>query len=301
MPLKQSVYRFAKRAMTCAALTAGAIGLSATANAQAIDAGDYVPAPDGTQLGLVYLQYSNAGSIYANGEKVDDDAELESIVSIFRYVGFTKVAGMTLDYQVLQPFAHVKAGGSIAALGETTGFGDTILVSTLWVHENPNTKTYIGVTPYLFLPTGEYSADEALNVGENRWKGSLQAVISQGFGDHFVAELAGDVMTFGKNGKYGPTRDTMKQDTMYRVQGFARYLIDDKNEINARLMYVDGGETRINGITQGNKTQTTSVLGTYRRTLSPKWQVMAQAGTDLDVENGFREGFRGQIRLLRIF
>src|ERR1700712_1536462 len=69
------------------------------AYAQAIDAGDYVPAPPGTKLALVYLRYSHSGAVYAKGEKVDDKAELETAVSIMRYVGFTKIAGMTLDYQ----------------------------------------------------------------------------------------------------------------------------------------------------------------------------------------------------------
>ncbi|MBT0670149.1 transporter [Novosphingobium profundi] len=282
--------------------SAAAVTLAPTAaQAQAIDAGDYVPAPDGTQLGIVYMQYANAGSLYADGKKVDDKAKLESAVTILRYVGFTKIAGMTLDYQVLQPFGHLAGGGSTRALGKTTGFGDTILVSTLWVHENPESKTYIGITPYVFVPTGEYDADRALNMGENRWKGSLQAVISQGIGKHFVAELAGDAMIYGKNTDYGAARVTMTQKPTYRVQAFARYLLDDTNEINARLMHVSGGETKIAGLEQDNVTKTTSVLGTWRHTLSPKWQLMTQAGTDLAVENGFKEGFRAQLRILRVF
>lgn len=296
------VARHTLRSALSVSLSALAVLLApGAAHAQAIDAGDYVPAPDGTQLGLVYLQYANAGSLYADGEKVDDKAKLESAVTILRYVGFTKVAGMTLDYQVLQPFGHLEGGGSTSALGKTTGFGDTIIVSTLWVHENPESKTYIGVTPYLYVPTGEYDADRALNMGENRWKGSLQAVISQGIGKHFVAELAGDAMIYGKNTDYGAARVTMSQKPTYRVQAFARYLIDDTNEINARLMHVSGGETKISGLEQDNITKTTSVLGTWRHTLSPKWQLMTQAGTDLSVENGFKEGFRAQLRILRIF
>lgn len=281
--------------------TVGAMALaSVPALAQAIDAGDYVPAPPGTHLGLIYGQYSHAGAIYADGKKVDDKAELDVALTIFRYVGFTKIAGMTLDYQVLQPFGHIEAGGSVKALGSTTGFADTILVSTLWVHNNPDRKSYFGITPYLFLPTGEYDRTKALNLGENRWKGSLQAVYSKGFGDHFVAELAGDAMIFGKNKKYGAA-SVLEQKAQYRVQGFARYLIDSKNEVNARLMYLTGGETKIDGLDQNNSIKTLSMLGTYRRTLSPAWQVMLQGGTDLSVHNGFREGARMQIRLLKVF
>ncbi|WP_294328139.1 transporter [uncultured Sphingomonas sp.] len=291
-----------QRLCTVAAAVAAfgwATGAASPASAQAIDAGDYVPAPSGTHLGLVYQQFAHSGSLYANGRKVDDKAELDVAVTIFRYVGFTKVAGMTLDYQVLQPFGHIAAGGSTAALGKTTGFGDTILVSTLWVHNDPANKSYLGITPYLFIPTGEYDRTKALNLGENRWKGSLQVVYSKGFGDHFVAELGGDAMLFGKNSELGTA--ALRQKAQYRVQGFARYLIDPANEANVRLMYLNGGATSIDRIDQRNITRTLSVLGTYRHTFSPKWQLLTQVGTDLSVHNGFREGARVQLRLLKVF
>jgi hypothetical protein len=291
----------AERLMATAAASFGFLAFGGASHAQAIDAGDYVAAPDGTQLGLVYLQYSHSDALYADGKKVDDDAKLDTAVAILRYVGFTKVGGMTLDYQVLQPFGHLAAGGSVASLGKTTGFGDTILVSTLWLHEDAKNKSYFGVTPYVFIPTGSYDASRGLNMGENRWKGSLQAVYSKGFGKHFVAELAGDAMIYGKNNDYGAASDRLTQKATYRIQGFARFLLNDKNELNARLMYVTGGETRINGIGQNNITKTTSLLGTWRHTIAPKWQIMTQVGTDLSVENGFKEGVRGQIRLLRVF
>ncbi len=291
----------AAQACAVTAITLGAAAISQGAQAQAIDAGDYVPAPDGTHLGLVYLQYAHSGSLYRDGKKVDAKAELDTAVSILRYVGFTKIAGMTLDYQVLQPFGHLEGGGSTKGLGKTSGFGDTILVSTLWLYENPEKKSFFGVTPYVFIPTGEYNAAKALNMGENRWKGSFQAVWSQGIGKHFVAELAGDAMIFGKNSNFGSTSDRLTQKAQFRIQGFARYLINDKNEVNARLMYLTGGETKINGVEQDNIVKTTSVLGTWRHTISPEWQIMTQVGTDLSVENGFREGVRGQIRLLKVF
>ncbi|OWK33580.1 transporter [Sphingomonas dokdonensis] len=289
------------RLVAAATIGFGPVVLAMPATAQAIDAGDYVPAPDGTQLGLVYLQYANAGALYRDGKKVDDDAELESAISILRYVGFTKIGGMTFDYQVLQPFGHLAGGGSTKSLGKTTGFGDTILVGTLWLHEDAEHQSYFGVTPYLFLPTGDYRASRALNLGENRWKGSLQAVYSKGFGKHFIAELSGDVMIYGNNDDAGAASDDLTQKATVRIQGFARFPLDARNELNARIMHVTGGETKINGIEQNNVTRTTSLLGTWRHNFTPKWQIMTQVGADVAVRNGFKEGVRGQIRLLRVF
>jgi hypothetical protein len=110
-------------------------GLAALATSPAaavkFDAGDYVPAPAGTNLALLYLQHASSDSLWANGRKIDDKARLDTDVGIFRYVGYGKVAGMTFDYQILQPFGSLRGSGSTASLGHTSGFGDTILVSTL--------------------------------------------------------------------------------------------------------------------------------------------------------------------------
>lgn len=282
-------------------LTVVGLVTSVSVKAQAIDAGDYVPAPDGTQLGLVYLQYAHSGAVYAHGQKADDKASLDSAIAIMRYVGFTKIAGHTLDYQVLQPYGTIWSGGSTASLGKTTGFADTILVSTLWLHENAKTGTYFGVTPYLYLPTGNYNHAQSLNLGENRWKGSFQAVLSQKLSKQFIAEVAGDVMIYGNNSNYGIASQTLSQKPTFRVQGFARYLLNDKNELNLRLMYVGGGRQSVARVDQDNVARTTSLLGTWRTMLSPKWQLMTQVGGDLHVENGFKEGSRVQLRILRIF
>nr|WP_316628846.1 transporter [uncultured Brevundimonas sp.] len=279
-------------------MTVGAFGSSASA--QAIDAGDYVPAPPGTQLGLLYTQFSHAKGLYAKGDKIDGDAKLDVSVVMPRYVGFTKVGGMTLDYQVLLPFVEIDAGGSTSALGSTRGMGDTILVSTLWLHEDAARKSYFGITPYVYVPTGEYDGAKALNPGENRWKGSLQAVWSKGIGERWVGEVAGDVMVYGSNDDYAGGQK-LEQDLTWRVQAFARYMVDDANEANLRLMYVGGGETEINGVAQDNKTGTLSALATWRHTFSPQWQLLSQAGRDLSVEDGFKEAGRVQFRLLRVF
>ncbi|MBU2419198.1 MAG: transporter [Alphaproteobacteria bacterium] len=280
----------------------GALSLSAVASgavAQAIDAGDYIPAPSGVQLGIVYAQFSHAGSLYSNGDRVDGDAELDSAISIFRYVAYTKLAGMTFDYQVIQPYGHVEAGGSVDALGSATGFADTIFVATLWPIENHETGTYLGISPYIYAPTGEYDADKAINLGENRWRGVLQAVLSQKLSKKWVGEIAGDVTLYGDNDDNAAGR--LEQDPTWRVQAFARYLIDGANEANLRLMYVRSGETQVAGIDRNDDGGTWSAMATWRHDIRPTLQLMTQVGTDLDIDNGFKEDARLQFRLVNVF
>ena len=291
-----------KTLMTNIAAGGGALGVmlaACGAYAQAIDAGDYIPAPSGVQLGIVYAQFSHAGSLYADGDKIDDGAELDTAVSVLRYVRYAKVAGKTFDYQIIQPYGRVEAGGSVQALGGSTGFGDTIFVAAFWPFENPETETYLGLSSYVYAPTGEYDADKAVNLGENRWRGVLQAAYSRKLSEKWIGELAGDVTVYGANKDFAAGR--LEQDPTWRAQAFARYLVDDANEANLRLMYVRNGETQVAGLDRNDEGGTLSAMVTWRHNFRPTLQFLTQVGTDLKVDNGFKDDARLQFRLVNVF
>lgn len=277
-----------------------ALGASSAAGAVSIDAGDYVAAPAGTDLFLLYAQHAESKGLYSNGHKVDGDARLNVDVLMPRYVKFIEVGGHTLDLQVLLPWVRLEGGGSTAALGSASGMGDVILVSTLWLVEDKQARTYFGITPYLYLPTGSYDKNRALNPGENRWKGDLQAVVSQGWGERWTTELSFDVMAHGKNDDYAGGA-TMKQKPIFDTQGFLRYHFNPANEVSLKLRYQSGGETRVNGVDQDDALGTWSALATYSRALPGNTQLLVQAGRDISVDNGFREESRVQLRFLKAF
>lgn len=282
------------------AVSLAGLGAMGSASAVSIDPGDYVAAPPGTDLFLFYGQHSEGKGLWAGGREVDPNARLNVDVAIARYVKFTTLGEHTLDWQVLVPWGHLSGGGSTASLGSTSGAGDIILVSTLWLLEDKQTRRYFGITPYIWAPTGNYDKNRALNMGENRWKGALQAVYSHGLGDHLTAELSFDAQVFGKNDDLAGG-GTLKQDVLYDTQAFLRYTIDPKNEVSLKVRYLDGGETRINGVDQDNASRNWSVLGTYARALPGNTQLMLQVGRDMHIENGFKEESRVQVRFLKAF
>ncbi len=278
-----------------------ACGLAcSTAQAVSIDAGDYVPAPPGTHLFLFYGQHSEGKGLWAGGKEVDPDARLNVDIAMARYVYFTTLGDHTLDLQVLLPWGHLSGGGSTASLGKTSGMGDVILVSTLWLHEDREKRRFFGITPYVWAPTGSYDRDRSLNVGENRWKYALQGVYSHGLGEKVTAELSFDVQGFGRNDDLAGG-GTLKQDLLYDTQGFLRYTFNPANEVSLRVRYLDGGETRINGVDQDNASRNWSVLATYARALPGNTQLLFQLGKDTHIENGFKEESRAQIRFLKVF
>lgn len=295
-----SRHRLTRLLRRAALLSAPALLASGAASAVSIDAGDYVAAPAGTDLFLMYLQHAESKGLYSNGDRVDDDARLRADVLMARYVKFLEVGGRTLDLQVLAPYVRLEGGGSTESLGRASGAGDVILVSTLWLSEDATQRRYFGITPYVWLPTGSYDRNRALNPGENRWKAALQAVGSQGWGEHWATELSFDVQVHGENDAFAG-HNTMKQKPLYDTQGFLRYTFDPANELSLRVRYQAGGETRVNGVDQNDELGNWSAMATYARALPGNTQLMLQAGRDIRIENGFREESRLQLRLLKAF
>ncbi|MHA4899871.1 transporter, partial [Enterococcus faecium] len=79
------------------------------------------------------------------------------------------------------------------------------------------------ITPFLFLPTGGYDKNKALNLGENRWKLALQGGFITGLSDKLLLDVIGDVTVYGKNSEFGASNASMKQDASFQLQTFLRY------------------------------------------------------------------------------
>lgn len=284
--------RSALMTIACAPLAAHAID---------VDHADFVPPPAGTTVGLIYAQHAQRNALYANGQRVAGEPRLVSDVGIARLVHFMSVGGLTVAPQVLLPFGRLNAGRDIGVLGETSGVGDIILASPVWVINDASTQTHLGIVPYVFLPTGRYSAGRPLNLGENRWKFNLQAGLAKGLGGKWSVDLTGDVMVHGKNDDYGAAGATLKQDPLYQGQAHLRYQLAPTASAFVGLSQNWGGETRVNDVHNDDEAgqRKFSVGGSFF--VGPKTQLLMSVGRDLKVKNGFKENARLNLRLLQVF
>lgn len=266
-----------------------------------VDAGDYTALPAGTNLGLLYYQHASRDALYADGHKVPGKNRLDSDVGILRGVHYTDIGGYIVDPQFLLPFGNLKAKDSLSPLGEANGVGDLILAATVWLVNNPKANTYFGITPFMFLPTGSYDKNKALNLGENRWKFTLQAGFITGLTDKLLLDVIGDVTVFGHNNDFGPTGATLKQREQYELQTFLRYQMTPAWDLRLGVAHTNGGESEVNGVKQGDRTRTTKFSLGSAYFITPSVQLMANYGRDASVENGFREENRLNLRLLTVF
>lgn len=284
-------------------MLASAMALASTsANAIDVDAGDYEAAAPGTNVGLLYLQQASRNESYTNGNRNAGDNGLDSSIGILRAVHFTTIGGMTADPQILIPFGRLEGKDDMAKpLGSNNGFGDPILASTFWVQNDPKNRVYTGITPYLYVPIGSYDKKEALNLGENRWKYNLQFGHVRPLSENVSLDLIGDVMFFGDNTDYGTRGQTLEQKPLIQAQAWLRYHLTPTADLRFLASKTFGGETEVDGASQNDRTSTTKLGIGGSLFIGPKTQILAIAGRDIDVDNGFKEEARLNIRILQLF
>ncbi|MFG1351588.1 transporter [Xanthobacter autotrophicus] len=280
------------------------IGLaSGSAKAADVNSGDYLPAPAGTNLLVFYSQYATRNEYVTNsGQTFSDDTGLDSYVNILRYVHYFDIAGFTVAPQVLIP-AGTLYNGRIAGtpFDAAAGLGDPIVATTVWVVNNKATQTFIGIMPYLFLPLGQYSSGEALNLGENRWKLDLQAGWYQGLASGFALQLTGDAVWYGDNTKAGNGTQTLSQDPTYQFQAWFSYAFAPSWSAAVGYSQFWGGTEYLAGVPTGNSTEHSQVRLELSKFITPTFQVLGLVQRDVATSGGFPEDFRGTVRLLQVF
>ncbi|NAR48995.1 transporter [Acinetobacter haemolyticus] len=265
-----------------------------------VDAKDYLPAPDGTNVFLFYGQYAQRDALYAGDKKVESDPKLESTVSLFRFVHFTKFKDYVIAPQITIPVGKLKASKDISALGESSGvLGDIILANTVLLYNEPEKGKVWGVTPFLTLPTGSYDKNDALNMGENRYKFTFQTSFVNKFTDKLGTDLSADVTFYGKNDEYGQN-STLKQDPGYQLQADIFYDIHNNFDLRAGVSYLNAGETKVENVTADAAEQTKIWFGS-QISLNPKSSLILMVGRDIKVENTFRENARFNLRYTYAF
>ncbi|MCH5509811.1 phenol degradation protein meta [Pseudomonas syringae] len=275
---------------------------STVTHALEITAGDYEPLPVGMNALLVYAQHAESSDFYSNGQKVSDDFRLKTDVSLLRYIhSFALSNNAVIEPQFILPYGHLKAGGEANALGQTTGAGDLILGAPVkWTLATAN-KDVFSVAPYLYLPTGSYENDDTLNLGENRWRLLLQAAYIHHFNARWALDTAADVSWFSDNDDYGSGSDTLAQKTRYEYQAYLSYNVSPQTRFAVGGGHIDGGENRVGGVNQDDQLSTTYLRVSATHMLTPSIQVQAVLGRDVEVEEGFREKSRLNLRLAKLF
>ncbi|MNV35418.1 hypothetical protein D3C71_1268660 [compost metagenome] len=151
------------------------------------------------------------------------------------------------------------------------------------------------------MPIGSYDNDRAVNLGENRWKFTLQAGFITGLTDNLTLDLAADVTYFGKNNDFGPTSVTQKQSELYQGQALLRYNFTERFDVRASVSRLWGGESEVNDAELDDKPGTQKFTIGTAYFVTPTTQLMLNYGRDTSVDNGFKESDRINLRIMQMF
>ena len=268
-----------------------------------VDPGEYEAAPPGTSLLIGYgIGNWNERFVTRSGSSVSD-SHVNTQIGILRPVHFVDIFGITADPQFFLVYGFAnngKLGGD--DLDEAHGFGDILLASTFWIINDQEKKRWFGITPFLWLPVGEYERGQVLNIGENRWRGAVQLGYVDHFAENWAVDFYFDATIYGDNDSFGPDRETMKQDPSYQFQTWLRYYITPEWNIAPGYSGTWGGYTRVRNEPDPKLSSEAQALRLATQYwFTPDLQMETQIRTDVWREGGFQNTFGLTFRLMKVF
>ena len=271
------------------------------ASAQDVLPGAYTPLPAGTNVAQYFYTHTERNKQFVRGNLRPINARLDSKISQLRYIHYMDIGGYRVAHNILLPFGKFTAKQDSSALGNASGQAELALSSTVWLVNESNTKTYFGITPYLTLPTGDYDKSKSLNLGENRWKLTLQAGLNTKLNNKIHFDLATDITTYGNNNEYGAANATRKQNRSYQATTHLRYIFSPAFQVSAGLSSVWGGETEVNGVKKRDALHTNKYILGAAYFLRPTTHLTATYSRDISVKNGFMVSKKILLRLSQAF
>lgn len=288
----------ARRGAICLAFVGAAGGV----RAQEILPNDFVPAPAGTNVALGYYLYGHNTSLsVAGGPTYRANTGLETHLGIARYVHYYSLAGLPAGWQVFQVFGSLsgaKAGGQ--SLGSSFGAANLALSAFLWPYSNDQSKTHFGVFGYIYPPTGTYDRNKGINIGDNRWRGTIQIGLNQGFGERVSVDAGLDATFYGDNTEPAVGR-RLSQSPSYRFQTFVNYNWTKTFVTSLGYQAILGGDQKLDGVFTGGRTELQRVRAAASYFWTPTFQTVLEVDRDIHVVGGFKQAIGAQLRLLYVF
>lgn len=165
------------KALVASAAIAVGLGAASSAYAGAPLVPDIIAPPPNINIGILYNQFSTAGSFYtSNGTKVGD-THIATDVPILRYVHtFSPIDGVDVGMQVIAPYVSFLGTQHIgpSPLSTNSGFAEPLLSAFAFPINDPAHDQYLNFTYFLSPPVGGYSATSQLNASTNNWVNNIE-------------------------------------------------------------------------------------------------------------------------------
>lgn len=257
------------------------------------DVHDYIPPPPGFKAVLLYYDRISGNKVYKDGNLVTRDANFEGNVANFRGVYYWERYGYLWNFNALIPFGQLNLDTTNLGGKEisTSQIGDILLVLGVHVVQNPQTRTNVGISGYLTVPTGEYESDkpDSLQLAHNRWACRPEISFTQGFGSTpFSIEGGVYAEFYTDNDRYTNAHLTLEKEPVYVGEFHLVWDINKSYFVSADYFYQKGGKTSTNGIDNGDKLDDHKAGFGFGVMITPQTQLLIKAQKVFDTENGIK-------------
>lgn len=279
-----------------------AAALSLPADALEFSPGDYEMMPANKTFALAYFQYAHSDEYYSQGNKAAGDYRLRSEATLLRFIhGFRPAENVSIEPQIIIPFARADAMGDATPLGRASGMGDIIVGMPFKFSMDNEGADILSLAPFIYAPTGAYNNEKALSVGENRWRYLMQGVWIHHFSDAWAFTTGADISWTTANNRYGNNNARLSQSPRYEYQAYLSYNIAPATQFGFGGGWITGAKSRIDGISQYDRLDSTYVRISASHFVTPAVQVQFSGGRDISVEQGFRQDTNISLRLGYLF
>ena len=265
--------------------------------------GDYFPLAYATTTLSAYAYDRQAAGPYSNGKKLLNGS-IDSQIAALRVTHSQLLAGHPISLVATLPWSqNTVAPAQLANMlgANSSGTADLRLGVTGWLLASQDSGEYLGITGMVFVPSGSYNPKQAFNVGENRYKFTLNAGWIHQLGGPYVVEILPELAWFGDNNAYlGGHR--LSQNNARALTGYLRYRANLNWQLYLGAQLSRGGETSIDNIAQHNPSNNNrQMLGLSFLTDDKKNQWLFRVARDSEIKNGFSLGQELMLRYMKKF
>ena len=285
--------------LACLGLSLAAAGQVA---AQEIEPNEFVAAPAGTNIVLGHYVYGHDTTYNIAGGPTFKNSGLEANLGVARYVHFFDVVGHPAVFEIIQVFGS-ESGANIGGerVGSAFGAVNTSILGTFWEVSNAASKTYINTSLFITPPDGTYDKTSPINLGDNRWSGTVQIGLSKGIGDHFSFDAAFDTTFYGDNNEYYPGFLRESQTPLLRGQLWANWAWSRAFTTSLGWEGFFGARQQLNGTFTGAKAEEQRIRAAASLFVSPTVRTLLEVNHDVERTGGFKQDFGLVFQVLKVF
>jgi hypothetical protein len=250
--------------------------------------GDYEAPGVGVNLATLYLAKKIMVGPYIAGSKLTDE-KVTSLITALKLTATIDVGGYTVCPMVALPYSVTKSEGQTitAILGDkSVGTADIIMGATGWLINDKKKNQYLAATLLLIAPTGKYDSQQLLNVGENRYKSTLNIGYVQKLSDDFLIEISPELAVYGRNNDSLGRK--IGQAPSYALSTNLRYNQTSQLTLFSGFQQNWGGETTVDRVWQNDALKTQkATAGAYYYTIGGT-QILLKYGRDFGTQSGMK-------------